>query len=73
MLTGLIGLLFLMWVARKVTSDTPNRVQTAVESLVEMVEEQSSSIVHGDRTFIAPLALTVFFCCVDERLGLGSG
>ena len=64
MLTGLIGLLFLMWVARKVTSDTPNRVQTAVESLVEMVEEQSSSIVHGDRTFIAPLALTVFFWVV---------
>ena len=63
-LTGLIGLLFLMWVARKVTSDTPNRVQTAVESLVEMVEEQSSSIVHGDRTFIAPLALTVFFWVV---------
>ena len=63
-LTGLIGLLFLMWVARKVTSDTPNRVQTAVESLVEMVEEQSSSIVHGDRTFIAPLALTLFFWVV---------
>ena len=28
--------------------------------LVEMVEEQSKSIVHGDRSFIAPLALTVF-------------
>ena len=25
-----------------------------------MVEEQSKSIVHGDRKFIAPLALTVF-------------
>jgi len=63
-LTGVIGLLFLLWVARKVTSDTPNRVQTAVEALVEMVEEQSSSIVHGNRTFIAPLALTVFFWVV---------
>lgn len=59
--TGLVGLLFLLWVARKVTSNTPNRVQAAVESLVGMVEEQSSSIVHGNRTFIAPLALTVFF------------
>jgi hypothetical protein len=25
-----------------------------------MVEDQSKSIVHGDRSFIAPLALTVF-------------
>ena len=31
-----------------------------VEMLVEMVEEQSKSIVHGNRAFIAPLALTVF-------------
>ena len=63
-LTGLLGLVFLLCVARKVTSNTPNRVQMAVEALVEMVEEQSSSIVHGNRTFIAPLALTVFFWVV---------
>ena len=25
-----------------------------------MVEDQSKNIVHGDRTFVAPLALTVF-------------
>ena len=63
-LTGLLGLVFLLWVARKVTSNTPNRVQMAVEALVEMVEEQSSSIVHGNRTFFAPVALTVFFWVV---------
>ena len=34
--------------------------QCAVEMLVEFVNEQAKSIVHGDRTFIAPLALTVF-------------
>jgi F-type H+-transporting ATPase subunit a len=28
--------------------------------LVEMVEDQSKSMIHGTRTFIAPLALTVF-------------
>jgi F-type H+-transporting ATPase subunit a len=28
--------------------------------VVEMVEDQSKSIVHGNRTFIAPLAMTVF-------------
>jgi F-type H+-transporting ATPase subunit a len=53
--------LLLLWLAaRKVTSGVPGRFQAAVESLVELVEEQSKSIVHGDRTFIAPLALTVF-------------
>ena len=28
--------------------------------LVEFVNNQAKTIVHGDRTFIAPLALTVF-------------
>ena len=28
--------------------------------VVELVEDQSKGIVHGNRTFIAPLALTVF-------------
>jgi F-type H+-transporting ATPase subunit a len=50
-----------MWMAaRKATSGVPGRFQAAVEMLVEMVEDQSKSIVHGDRSFIAPLALTVF-------------
>jgi len=38
----------------------PGRFQGFVELIVEMVEEQSKSIVHGNRAFIAPLALTVF-------------
>lgn len=59
--SGLLGLLILWLVARKVTSGVPSRTQAAVESLVQMVDEQAKGIVHGDRTFIAPLALTVFF------------
>lgn len=59
-LTGSLGLFLLWLVSRKVTSGVPGRLQMAVESLVEMVEEQSKSIVHGDRTFVAPLALTIF-------------
>jgi len=46
--------------ARKATSGVPGRFQAFVEMVVEMVEDQSKAIVHGDRTFIAPLALTVF-------------
>jgi F-type H+-transporting ATPase subunit a len=57
---GLVGS-FLMWrAARKATPGVPGRFQAAVEILVEMVEDQSKAIVHGNRTFIAPLALTVF-------------
>jgi len=58
-----MGLLviFILWsVAKKATSGVPGRLQAAVEIVVEMVEEQSKSIVHGNRQFIAPLALTVF-------------
>ena len=61
---GLLGLFLLWMIARKVTSGVPSRTQAAVEALVEMVEDQSKSIVHGDRAFIAPLALTVFFWVV---------
>ncbi|CAM8655688.1 MAG: synthase subunit [Pseudomonadota bacterium] len=52
---------FLMWrAASMATAGVPGRFQALVEILVEMVENQSKSIVHGDRRFIAPLALTVF-------------
>ena len=57
---GLFGVLLLSLVAQKATSGVPGRLQAAIEILVEMVESQSKSIVHGDRSFIAPLALTVF-------------
>ena len=46
--------------AKNATSGGPGKVQCAVEMLVEMVNNQAKSIVHGDRTYIAPLALTVF-------------
>lgn len=51
----------LLWMAaRRVTSGVPGRFQGLVEMVVELVEDQSKAIVHGDRSFIAPLALTVF-------------
>jgi F-type H+-transporting ATPase subunit a len=57
---GVLGV-FVMWLgARRATSGVPGRFQGAIEAVVEMVEDQSKSIIHGDRRFIAPLALTVF-------------
>ena len=57
---GVIGCLFMWMAARRATAGVPGRFQAAVEMVVEMVEDQSKAIVHGNRTFIAPLALTVF-------------
>lgn len=52
---------FLMYrAARLVHSGVPNRFVGAIESLVEFVHEQARSIVKGDITYIAPLALAAF-------------
>jgi F-type H+-transporting ATPase subunit a len=59
-LMGVVGT-FVLWLGtRRATSGVPGRFQGAIEAVVEMVEDQSKSIIHGDRSFIAPLALTVF-------------
>ena len=52
--------LFLWMAARRATPGVPSRFQGLVEMVVELVEDQSKAIVHGNRSFIAPLALTVF-------------
>jgi F-type H+-transporting ATPase subunit a len=57
---GVIGCLIMWMAARRATSGVPGRFQAAVESLFEMVDNQAKTIVHGDRSFIAPMALTVF-------------
>jgi F-type H+-transporting ATPase subunit a len=57
---GIVTILVLHLAARRATSGVPGRFQCAIEMLVEMVEDQSKSMIHGNRAFIAPLALTVF-------------
>lgn len=57
---GVIGCFVMYCAARKATAGVPGRFQAAVEMLVEMVDNQAKSIIHGNRNFIAPLALTVF-------------
>ena len=57
---GLLGC-FLLWSqARKATSGVPSKGQAFVEMVVEFVDGQVKDIFHGDRRFIAPLALTIF-------------
>ncbi|HLS80634.1 MAG TPA: F0F1 ATP synthase subunit A [Steroidobacter sp.] len=59
-LCGVIVLTVLRLAARRATAGVPGRFQAFVEMIVEFVDEQAKSIVHGKLDFIAPLALTVF-------------
>ncbi len=44
---GLATIFILHLAARKATSGVPGRFQCAIEMLVEMVEDQSKSMIHG--------------------------
>jgi len=59
-LMGFVGFGFLWWVVRGATSGVPNKRQAFVELCVGFVDDQVKGIFHGDRKFVAPLALTVF-------------
>ncbi len=59
----LLGLLMCVWLrhfARKATSGVPSKGQAFVELLVEFADSQVKDVFHGDRKFLAPLALTIF-------------
>ncbi|MBI3713086.1 MAG: F0F1 ATP synthase subunit A [Burkholderiales bacterium] len=57
---GLLAILLMFLASRKASSGVPGRFQCAVEMVVEMVHDQAKSIVHGNVSFIAPIALTIF-------------
>jgi len=46
--------------ARRVTPGVPGRFVGAIESIVEFVHEQARTIVKGDLSYIAPLAMVSF-------------
>jgi F-type H+-transporting ATPase subunit a len=58
-----LGVLVLAWFyfkARKATVGVPGKGQAFAELVVEFVDGQVRDVFHGDRRFLAPLALTVF-------------
>jgi F-type H+-transporting ATPase subunit a len=59
MLLGVVSLGLLWWVMRGATSGVPNKRQAFVEVLCQFVDDQAKDVFHGDRKFIAPVALTV--------------
>ena len=57
---GALVLLFFWSQARKATAGVPSKAQAFVELAVEFVDGQVKDVFHGNRAFIAPLALTIF-------------
>ncbi|WP_100622504.1 F0F1 ATP synthase subunit A [Candidatus Coxiella mudrowiae] len=58
-----LGLLFLTlfyMIARRATVNTPGKGQNFVEMAVEAVDNTVKDSFHGDRSLVAPLALTIF-------------
>ena len=58
-----LGVVFVIWfgmMARRATAGVPGKMQAFVEIVIEFVDGQVKDIFHGDRRFIAPLALTIF-------------
>jgi len=60
LLLGLLACFWLWWFARKATAGVPSKGQAFVEMVVEFVDSQVRDTFHGDRRFIAPLALAIF-------------
>jgi F-type H+-transporting ATPase subunit a len=57
---GIVGLGIFWLIARKATVGVPGRLQSFIEMMVEFVDNTVKDIFPGDRSFLAPLALTIF-------------
>ena len=63
LVSAIVGGLCLLWFwshARKATAGVPGKGQAFVELVLDFVDGQVKDVFHGDRKFIAPLALTIF-------------
>jgi F-type H+-transporting ATPase subunit a len=59
-LIGLSGLGIFFFMARRATAGVPSKFQAFIEICVEFIDTQVKDVFHGDRRFVAPLALTIF-------------
>jgi F-type H+-transporting ATPase subunit a len=60
LLTVALVLIVMRLAAARATPGVPGRFQAFVEMLFDLVDEQAKAVVTVDRTYAAPLALTVF-------------
>ncbi|NJD31413.1 MAG: F0F1 ATP synthase subunit A [Gammaproteobacteria bacterium] len=59
-LLGLVTIGLFYSAARKATSGVPGKWQAFVEMVVEFIDTTVKEVFHLDRSFLAPLALTIF-------------
>lgn len=59
-LIGSVGLGIFFFMGRKATAGVPSKFQAFIEMAVEFIDTQVKDVFHGDRRFVAPLALTIF-------------
>jgi F-type H+-transporting ATPase subunit a len=57
---GLVFLTVFFLAARRATTGVPGKFQAFIELVVEFVDGRVKEVFHGDRRFLAPLALTIF-------------
>jgi F-type H+-transporting ATPase subunit a len=57
---GVLGLGLFWFMGRRATSGVPGKLQAFLEIAVEFIDTQVRDVFHGDRKFVAPLALTIF-------------
>jgi len=57
---GVFFLAIFCWVSRRVVTGVPGRIQNAVELAVDSVDNTVKESFHGDRSTLAPMALTIF-------------
>jgi F-type H+-transporting ATPase subunit a len=59
-LLGLVTIALFYSAARKATAGVPGKWQAFVEMVVEFIDTTVKEVFHLDRSFLAPLALTIF-------------
>ena len=59
-LLGIVTLAMFYSAARKATAGVPSKWQAFVEMVVEFIDTTVKEVFHLDRSFLAPLALTIF-------------
>jgi len=60
LLTVALVLIVMRLAAARATAGVPGRFQAFIEMIFDLVDEQAKAVVTVDRTYAAPLALTVF-------------
>jgi F-type H+-transporting ATPase subunit a len=59
-IVGVIGLGVFWLAAQRVTSGVPGKFQSFIEIVLEFVDNTVKDVFPGDRSFLGPLALTIF-------------